>query len=104
MAARAIGKVQTMLRYIWQWCRTLARTSGMSVAQAKGVIEGYWKLNWSVKAIAEDQCVVKDDYGKMWLVNPVNGLLTPSEARRIVSQPCVKEREVISLICGLMKC
>ncbi len=52
---------------------TLSRTSGMSLPNAKTSIEGYWGLNWSVKAIADEQCVVTDASGKMWLVNPING-------------------------------
>lgn len=41
--------------------------------EAKQAHEGYWNLNWSVKQIAEDQCVIKDSNGLLWLVNPVNG-------------------------------
>lgn len=52
---------------------TLSRTSGMSLQNAKAAIEGYWKLNWSVKAIADDQCVIEDSCDRKWLVNPVNG-------------------------------
>jgi hypothetical protein len=34
-------------------------------------MEAYWKRNWSVKAIAEDQ-LIKTVAGKMWLYNPVS--------------------------------
>jgi len=71
--ARAIGKSTNYAAVYGSGAETLARTSGMSVAQAKVSLEGYWKLNWSVKAIAEDQCVIVDAQGKSWLVNPVNG-------------------------------
>lgn len=52
---------------------TLAKTAGISLDIAKKVVAGYAKLNWSIKAIAEEQCVVKDSIDKMWLVNPING-------------------------------
>lgn len=71
--ARGIGKSTNYAAVYGSGAETLARTSGMSVAQAKVSLEGYWKLNWSVKAIADDQCVVNDSAGKMWLVNPING-------------------------------
>lgn len=73
VAARAIGKSTNYAAVYGSGAETLARTSGMSVAQAKVSLEGYWKLNWAVKAIAEDQSVVTDASGKMWLVNPING-------------------------------
>ena len=73
VAARAIGKSTNYAAVYGSGAETLARTSGMSVAQAKISLEGYWKLNWSVKAIADEQCVVTDASGKMWLVNPING-------------------------------
>lgn len=73
VAARAIGKSTNYAAVYGSGAETLARTSGMSVAQAKVSLEGYWKLNWSVKAIADEQCVITDDLGKTWLVNPVNG-------------------------------
>lgn len=52
---------------------TIARAAGVSLAEAKVLFDGYWKLNWSVKAIAEEQCVVTDSRNKKWLVNPING-------------------------------
>jgi hypothetical protein len=71
--ARAIGKSTNYAAVYQAGAETLARTSGMSVPQAKIALEGYWKLNWSVKAIAEDQCVIEDSRGAKWLVNPING-------------------------------
>lgn len=71
--ARAIGKSTNYASVYGSGADTLSRTSGMSVSEAKIAIEGYWKLNWSVKAIAEDQCVIKDDRGGSWLINPING-------------------------------
>jgi hypothetical protein len=45
----------------------------VSLAEGKTLHEAYWKLNWSVKAIAEEQVVITDSRGDKWLVNPVNG-------------------------------
>lgn len=52
----------------------IARSAGVSLDEAKDLYEGYWKLNWSVKAIAEEQVVVETSRKERWLVNPVNGL------------------------------
>lgn len=52
---------------------TIARAAGVSEAEGKQLHEGYWELNWSVKAIAEEQYVFEDSRGDKWLVNPVNG-------------------------------
>lgn len=52
---------------------TLARTAGIDLPTAKKVVDGYGKLNWSIKAISDEQGIVFDDKDKMWLVNPING-------------------------------
>jgi len=52
---------------------TFARASGVPLVTAKKVVEGYAKLNWAIKAIADEQAVVFDHKDKMWLVNPING-------------------------------
>lgn len=51
----------------------IARGGGIDLSLAKQLHEGYWKLNWSVKAIAEEQCVFEDSKGQKWLINPING-------------------------------
>ena len=51
----------------------LSRDLDVPVKVAKTLLEGYWKLNYSVKVIAEEQCVFQDDWGNNWLVNPING-------------------------------
>lgn len=51
----------------------IAQAAGVSLKVGKSLHEAYWKLNWSVKAIAEEQCVIKDSRGGKWLVNPING-------------------------------
>lgn len=52
---------------------TIARAAGVSEAVGKVVVEGYAKLNWAIKAIAEDQCVIEDSRGEKWLINLING-------------------------------
>jgi len=51
---------------------SLARSLDIPKAQAKGLIEAYWKRNWAVKAIAAE-CVVKVVDKRKWLFNPVSG-------------------------------
>src|SRR5690606_37037548 len=52
---------------------TVARTAGVPLAKGEKLVEAYWKRNWSVKKIAEDQ-VVKTCMGTKWLYNPVSRL------------------------------
>lgn len=49
----------------------LAITCDISLEKAKELFEGYWKLNWSIKAVAESQKVKEVD-GEKWLFNPVS--------------------------------
>jgi len=51
----------------------IAQAAGVSLKEGKQLHEGYWNLNWSVKAIAEEQVVIRDSKGGKWLVNPING-------------------------------
>jgi hypothetical protein len=50
----------------------LSRTTGMSPAEAKVLLEAYWERNWAVRQFAKDQ-EVKTVNGQMWVKNPVNG-------------------------------
>lgn len=52
----------------------IARGGGIELGLAKKLHEGYWKLNWSVKAIADEQCVFEDSRKQKWLINPINGI------------------------------
>jgi len=52
---------------------TLARTAKCSQERAASLLEAYWKRNWSVRAIAEEQ-VVKICNKSKWLYNPVSRL------------------------------
>lgn len=71
--ARKAGKTANYACVYGSGAETLSRNAGMELSVAKNLIDAYWKLNWSVKAIAEDQCVFTCEKGKKWLINPVNG-------------------------------
>ncbi|CAB5220538.1 DNA-directed DNA polymerase, family A, palm domain containing protein, partial [uncultured Caudovirales phage] len=50
----------------------LAREIESSKKDAQELLDGFWKLNWAIKAVAGKQ-KVKIVGGKMWLQNPVSG-------------------------------
>lgn len=49
----------------------LALTADISLSKAKEVWEIYWKKNWAIKKVAEEQ-IVKTVNGQMWLWNPIS--------------------------------
>jgi len=49
---------------------TIARAAGVDVRTGEKLCDAYWKVNWSLKAIA-DACIVKQSRGMKWLWNPV---------------------------------
>lgn len=72
-AARKAGKSTNYASVYNAGAETIARSAGVSPAEGKNLHEGYWKLNWAVKTIAEEQCVITDKSGLSWLINPING-------------------------------
>lgn len=50
----------------------LARTAGISEAEAKKLLDGFWKLNWAVEEFSKS-LEVKTVGGQMWVKNPVSG-------------------------------
>lgn len=72
-AARKKGKTTNYASVYNAGAAKIAQAAGVSLREGKVLHEAYWKLNWSVKAIAEEQCVIKDSRGNKWLVNPING-------------------------------
>lgn len=72
-AARKKGKTTNYASVYNAGAPKIAQAAGVSLKEGKILHEAYWKLNWSVKAIAEEQCVIKDSRGNKWLVNPING-------------------------------
>jgi hypothetical protein len=51
----------------------IAQAAGCDLKTGKTLHTAYWELNWAVKAIADEQVVIKDSRGGKWLVNPING-------------------------------
>jgi hypothetical protein len=49
----------------------IAKTAGISLAQAQEIHKAYWERNWSVKAVAQS-CRTKTVGGQQWLFNPVS--------------------------------
>jgi hypothetical protein len=72
-AARKKGKTTNYASVYNAGAAKIAQAAGVPVKEGEILHEAYWKLNWSVKAIAEEQVVIKDSKGNKWLVNPVNG-------------------------------
>lgn len=75
---KAIGKIRSAGKSTNYACQygagipTIARSAKVEMDVADRLYKGYWKLNWSVKVIAEN--TVTKTFGKYkWLFNPVNG-------------------------------
>jgi hypothetical protein len=51
----------------------LARETGMSVKEAKTLLDAFWSRNWSVEAVAKS-LRTRELFGSMWLFNPVSKL------------------------------
>lgn len=49
----------------------LARSTGMTEKDAAQLLEGFWKMNWSIRSVA-DKAQIRRIGGKMWLYNPVS--------------------------------
>ena len=49
----------------------LARGTGMSIKEAKALLDAFWSRNWSVEAVAKS-LRVRELFGSMWLYNPVS--------------------------------
>lgn len=50
----------------------LARGIESSKQEAQELLDGFWKMNWAIKAVAEKQ-KIKIVGGSMWIQNPVSG-------------------------------
>ena len=51
----------------------LSRESGLSLKEARKLLEDYWERNWSVRVIAKEQYIKTLKDGTMWVKNPVSG-------------------------------
>lgn len=81
-AARKKGKCTNYASVYNAGAETIARSAEVSVEEGKKLHTAYWKLNWAVKQIAEEQVVFDFDYkvpasgetfNQRWLINPING-------------------------------
>lgn len=72
--ARKGGKVTNYASVYGGSPEAISRGGGIDLDLAKQLHTGYWELNWSVKAIAEEQCVFEDSRKQKWLINPINGI------------------------------
>lgn len=73
VAARKKGKTTNYASVYNAGAPKIAQAAGIPLKEGEALHQAYWKLNWAVKAIAEDQVVIKDRHGGKWLVNPING-------------------------------
>ena len=71
--ARKNGKTTNYASVYNAGAAKIAQAAGTDLEEGKVLHTAYWELNWSVKAIADEQVVIKDSRGGKWLVNPVNG-------------------------------
>ena len=72
-AARKKGKTTNYASVYNAGAPKIAQAAGVPLEEGKALHTAYWKLNWSVKAIADEQVIIKDSRGRKWLVNPING-------------------------------
>lgn len=71
--ARRNGKTTNYASVYNAGAAKIAQAAGADLKTGETLHKAYWELNWSVKAIAEEQVVIKDARGGKWLVNPING-------------------------------
>ena len=72
-ASRKKGKATNYSATYGAGGATIARSAGVSEGEGNKLHEAYWKLNWSIPAIA-DSLTVKTCKGQKWLYNPVSRL------------------------------
>lgn len=90
--SRRLGKSTNYSSVYGAGAETIAKTAGVDIGTGHILHDAYWKLNWSVKAIAEEQIFVEFDkrlpefssYHSLWLVNPLNGFLYSVRAKKDV--------------------
>lgn len=68
---RAVGKKGNYTAVYGAGAAAIARAIGRPLSEGERFKDAYWKRNWSVLAIAEEQ-LVKRVLGGMWLFNPVS--------------------------------
>jgi hypothetical protein len=71
--ARQQGKGCTYSAAYGGGAGAIARAADVSLEVGAALHKAYWEINSGVKAIADDQCIIKDASGGNWLINPING-------------------------------
>lgn len=71
-AARKKGKATNYSATYGAGGATIARSAGVSQQEGDVLHKAYWKLNWSIPAVA-DGITTKTCNGQRWLYNPVSG-------------------------------
>ena len=71
-AARKTGKATNYSATYGAGPATIARSAGVTKAEATVLHEAYWKLNWSIPAVA-DASLAKVVNRQRWLYNPTSG-------------------------------
>jgi hypothetical protein len=61
--------------------KRIALTCGVSEEKGIEMHRAYWKLNWSIKSVA-DECITKTIDDQMWLFNPISKLWYSLRAER----------------------
>lgn len=51
----------------------LAREAGMTVAEAKALIDAFWDMNWAIKQVSKEAYIKTLKDGSLWVKNPVSG-------------------------------
>lgn len=72
-AVRKVYKATNYAATYGAGANRIALTAGCSPKRGEKLVGSYWKRNWSVRAIADEQ-IVKTCNGKKWLFNPVSRL------------------------------
>lgn len=89
---RKLGKVTNYSAVYGAGAPKIAATAGVDDETGKLLHGSYWKLNWSVTAIAEEQVLIELDqdddkysgWHRLWLINPINGFLYSLRAKKDV--------------------
>lgn len=78
---RSIGKTTNYGCQYGAGPPTLARQAKIPLSTAKEAWDAYWKLNYSIKLVSEDQ-ITKTALGQTWLFNPVAKLWYHLKAKK----------------------
>ena len=70
---RAVAKTVNYAATYGAGASKIAESAGISLKEAKNVLQAYWDRNWSVKQYAEDR-ETKEVDGKTWIYNPYSQL------------------------------